>query len=94
MINIFLFIIIIALVYYIFKLKNQLKKIKTQNEIDNKYIPYHINGSFKSNEDKQIELFRILNENKDYDKIDELFGCPWYSTLVKEVDNIINSQKS
>ena len=72
MINIFLIIIIIALVYYIFKLKNQSKKIKTQNEID-----------------KQIELFRILNENKDYDKIDELFGSPWYSTLVKEVDNII-----
>jgi len=71
MINIFLIIIIIALVYYIFKLK-------TQNEIDNK-----------------VELFRVLNENKDYDKIDELFGSPWYSTLVKEVDNIIlKSQKS
>ena len=84
MINIFLFIIIIALVYYIFKLK-------TQNEIDNKYIPCHTNGSFKSN----VELFKILNENKDYDKIDELFGSPWYSTLVKEVDNIIlKSQKS
>ena len=68
MINIFLIIIIIALVYYIFKLKTQ-KEIK-------------------------VELFRILNENKDYDKIDELFGSPWYSTLVKEVDNIINSQKS
>ena len=77
MINIFLIIIIIALVYYIFKLK-------TQNEIDNKYIPCHTN----------VELFRVLNENKDYDKIDELFGSPWYSTLVKEVDNIINSQKS
>ena len=71
MINIFLIIIIIALVYYIFKLK-------TQKEIDNK-----------------VELFRVLNENKDYDKIDELFGSPWYSTLVKEVDNIIlKSQKS
>lgn len=71
MINIFLIIIIIALVYYIFKLK-------TQNKIDNK-----------------VELFRVLNENKDYDKIDELFGSPWYSTLVKEVDNIIlKSQKS
>ena len=68
MINIFLIIIIIALVYYILKLK----KIKTQNEIDNK-----------------VELFRILNENKDYDKIDELFGSPWYSTLVKEVDKMI-----
>lgn len=68
MINIFLIIIIIALVYYIFKLKTQ-KEIK-------------------------VELFRVLNENKDYDKIDELFGSPWYSTLVKEVDNIINSQKS
>jgi|688.fasta_scaffold01068_18 hypothetical protein len=69
MINIFLIIIIIALVYYIFKLKTQ-KEIK-------------------------VELFRVLNENKDYDKIDELFGSPWYSTLVKEVDNIIlKSQKS
>ena len=69
MINIFLIIIIIALVYYIFKLKTQ-KEIK-------------------------VELFKILNENKDYDKIDELFGSPWYSTLVKEVDNIIlKSQKS
>ena len=63
MINIFLIIIIIALVYYIFKLKTQ-KEIK-------------------------VELFRVLNENKDYDKIDELFGSLWYSTLVKEVDNII-----
>ena len=68
MINIFLIIIIIALVYYILKLK----KIKTQKEIDNK-----------------VELFRVLNENKDYDKIDELFGSPWYSTLVKEVDKMI-----
>ena len=69
MINIFLIIIIIALVYYIFKLKTQ-KEIK-------------------------VELFRVLNENKDYDKIDELFGSPRYSTLVKEVDNIIlKSQKS
>ena len=63
MINIFLIIIIIALVYYIFKLKTQ-KEIK-------------------------VELFRVLNENKDYDKIDELFGSPWYSTLVKEVDKMI-----
>ena len=70
MINIFLIIIIIALVYYyyIFKLEN----IKTQKEIDNKYnklynkfIPYHINGSFNSNKDKKVELFRVLNENKN-----------------------------
>ena len=71
MINIFLIIIIIALVYYYYKLQ----KIKTQKEIDNKYnqlynkyIPYHINGSFNSNEDKKVELFRVLNENmKIYD---------------------------
>ena len=55
MINIFLIIIIIALVFIIYLNK----KIKTQKEID------------------------------------EIFGSPWYSTLVKEVDNIIlKSQKS
>ena len=66
MINIFL-IIIIALVYYYYIFK--LQKIKTRKEIDNKYnqlynkyIPYHINGSFNSNEDKKVELFRFLNE--------------------------------
>ena len=72
MINIFL-IIIIALVYYYYIFK--LQKIKTRKEIDNKYnqlynkyIPYHINGSFNSNEDKKVELFRVLNENmKIYD---------------------------
>jgi hypothetical protein len=72
MINIFLIIIIIALVYYYYKLEN----IKIQKEIEynklyklyNKYIPYHINGSFNSNEDKKVELFRVLNENmKIYD---------------------------
>jgi|LakMenE29Apr09ns_1017244.scaffolds.fasta_scaffold06375_1 hypothetical protein len=72
MINIFLIIIIIiiiTLVYYYYKLEN----IKTQKEIEynklyNKYIPYHINGSFNSNEDKKVELFRVLNENmKIYD---------------------------
>ena len=70
MINIFLIIIIIiiALVYYYYY---KLQKIKTQREIDNKYnhlynkyIPYHINGSFNSNKDKNVELFRVLNENK------------------------------
>ncbi len=76
MINIFLIIIIIimiALVYYYYYYK--LQKIKTQKEIDNKYnqlynkyIPYHINGSFNSNEAKKVELFRVLNENmKIYD---------------------------
>ena len=36
-----------------------------------------------------IELFRILNINKNYDLIDELIGDIWYSTLLKEVDKIL-----
>ena len=95
MINIILVIIILALICYILYNK-QSNKLNTQNEINkkynslyNKYIPYHTNGSFNSNEDKKIELFRVLNENKNYDLIDELFGSPWYSILLKEVDNII-----
>jgi len=77
--------------------QTKLENIKIQKEIEynklyklyNKYIPYHTNGSFNSNEDKMIELFRILNINKNYDLIDELIGDIWYSTLLKEVDKIL-----
>ena len=72
------------------------KKKETQKEIENKYnklydqyIPYHMNGSFNSNEDKKLELLRILNIDKNYDLIDELMGGVWYSTLLKEVDNML-----
>jgi hypothetical protein len=76
--------------------KDKLKKNKNQTEINNKYqkaynryIPYHTNGSFNSDEDKKVELLRILNIDKNYDLIDELMGGIWYSTLLKEVDNIL-----
>jgi ABC-type lipopolysaccharide export system ATPase subunit len=76
--------------------KDKLKKNKNQKEINNKYqkaynkyIPYHKNGSFNSDEDKKVELLRILNIDKNYDLIDELMGGIWYSTLLKEVDNIL-----
>jgi hypothetical protein len=48
-----------------------------------------MNGSFNTNEDKKVELLRILNINKKYDLIDELMGGIWYSTLLKEVDNML-----
>ena len=87
-------LIILCLLYNIQLKKDKLKKIKT--EINNKYqkaynqyIPYHTNGSFNSDEDKKIELLRILNIDKNYDLIDELMGGIWYSTLLKEVDNIL-----
>jgi len=95
MINTILLIIILVIVClsYNHQLK---KKIKNQTEINNKYqkaynqyIPYHTNGSFNTDEDKKVELFRILNINKNYDLIDELIGDVWYSTLLKEVDNIL-----
>jgi ABC-type lipopolysaccharide export system ATPase subunit len=76
--------------------KDKLKKNKNKKEINNKYqkaynqyIPYHTNGSFNSDEDKKVELLRILNIDKNYDLIDELMGGIWYSTLLKEVDNIL-----
>jgi Fe-S cluster assembly ATPase SufC len=76
--------------------KDEFKKNKNQIEINNKYqkaynqyIPYHTNGSFNSDEDKKIELLRILNIDKNYDLIDELMGGIWYSTLLKEVDNML-----
>jgi hypothetical protein len=34
---------------------------------------------------KKVELFRILNINKNYDLIDELIGDVWYSTLLKKL---------
>ena len=102
MINTILLIIILVIVCLLYNIqlkKDKLKKIKkieTQKEIENKYnklydhyIPYHMNGSFNSNEDKKVELLRILNINKNYDLIDELMGGIWYSTLLKEVDNIL-----
>ena len=97
MINTILLVIILILIclLYINQIKKE-KKIKTQKENQkkyqkayDKYIPYHTNGSFNSNEDKMIELFRILNINKNYDLIDELIGDIWYSTLLKEVDKIL-----
>ena len=94
MINTILLIIILVIVCLSYN--HQLKKIKNQTEINNKYqkaynqyIPYHTNGSFNSDEDKKIELLRILNIDKNYDLIDELMGGIWYSTLLKEVDNIL-----
>ena len=102
MINTILLIIILIIVCLIYNIqlkKDKIKKIKTQKEIENKYnkynklydqyIPYHTNGSFNSNEDKKVELLRILNINKNYDLIDELMGGIWYSTLLKEVDKIL-----
>jgi hypothetical protein len=87
-------LIILCLLYNIQLKKDKLKKIKT--EINNKYqkayneyIPYHINGSFNSDVAKKIELYRVLNINKNYDLIDELTGSVWYSSLLKEVDIII-----
>ena len=102
MINTILLIIILVIVCLLYNIqlkKDKLKKIKkieTQKEIENKYnklydqyIPYHTNGSFNADEDKKVELLRILNINKNYDLIDELMGGIWYSTLLKEVDNIL-----
>ena len=101
MINTIILIIILVIVCLLYNIqlkKDKLKKIKkieTQKEIENKYnklydqyIPYHMNGSFNANEDKKVELLRILNINKNYDLIDELMGGIWYSTLLKEVDNM------
>ena len=87
------------LLVIIFNLKKinlkKIKKIETQKEIVNKYnklydqyIPYHTNCSFNSDEDKKVELLRILNINKNYDLIDELMGGIWYSTLLKKVANL------
>lgn len=102
MINTVLLIIILVIVCLLYNIqlnKDKLKKNKkkeTQKEIENKYnklydqyIPYHMNGSFNSNEDKKLELLRILNIDKKYDLIDELMGGVWYSTLLKEVDNML-----
>ena len=99
MINTILLIIILVVVCLSYNhqlRKDKLKKIKNQTEINNKYqkaynkyIPYHINGSFNTDEDKKVELLRILNIDKNYDLIDELMGSIWYSTLLKEVDNIL-----
>jgi Fe-S cluster assembly ATPase SufC len=99
MINTILLIIILAVVCLSYNhqlRKDKLKKNKNQTEINNKYqkaynqyIPYHTNGSFNSDEDKKAELLRILNIDKNYDLIDELIGGIWYSTLLKEVDNIL-----
>ena len=99
MINTILLIIILVIVCLLYNIqlkKDKLKKIETQKEIENKYnklyeqyIPYHTNGSFNADEDKKVELLRILNINKNYDLIDELMGCIWYSTLLKEVDNML-----
>ena len=99
MINTILLIIILVIVCLSYNhqlRKDKLKKNKNQKEINNKYqkaynkyIPYHTNGSFNSDEDKKVELLRILNINKNYDLIDELMGGIWYSTLLKEVDNIL-----
>ena len=102
MINTILLVIILVIVCLLYNIqlkKDKLKKIKkieTQKEIENKYnklydqyIPYHMNGSFNSNEDKKLELLRILNIDKKYDLIDELMGGVWYSTLLKEVDNML-----
>jgi ABC-type lipopolysaccharide export system ATPase subunit len=99
MINTILLIIILVVVCLSYNhqlRKDKLKKNKNQKEINNKYqkaynkyIPYHTNGSFNSDEDKKVELLRILNINKNYDLIDELMGGIWYSTLLKEVDNIL-----
>lgn len=99
MINTILLIIILVIVCLSYNhqlRKDKLKKNKNQKEINNKYqkaynkyIPYHTNGSFNSDEDKKVELLRILNIDKNYDLIDELMGGIWYSTLLKEVDNIL-----
>jgi len=99
MINTILLIIILVVVCLSYNhqlRKDKLKKNKNQTEINNKYqkaynqyIPYHTNGSFNSDEDKKAELLRILNIDKNYDLIDELMGGIWYSTLLKEVDNIL-----
>ena len=95
MINTILLIIILVIVCISYNhqlRKDKFKKIKNQTEINNKYqkaynqyIPYHTNGSFNTDEDKKVELFRILNINKNYDLIDELIGDIWYSTLLKEL---------
>ena len=99
MLNIILLIIILIVVcniyYSILKIKKEIiQKIKT--EINNKYllaynkyIPYHNNGMFNNVEDKNTELFKVLNEKKLYDIIDDLMGGIWYSCLLKEVDNIL-----
>ena len=99
MINTILLIIILVVVCLSYNhqlRKDEFKKNKNQIEINNKYqkaynqyIPYHTNGSFNSDEDKKVELLRILNIDKNYDLIDELMGGIWYSTLLKEVDNIL-----
>jgi len=99
MINTILLIIILVIVCLSYNhqlRKDKLKKNKNKKEINNKYqkaynqyIPYHTNGSFNSDEDKKVELLRILNIDKNYDLIDELMGGIWYSTLLKEVDNIL-----
>jgi hypothetical protein len=99
MINTILLIIILVVVCLSYNhqlRKDEFKKNKNQIEINNKYqkaynqyIPYHTNGSFNSDEDKKIELLRILNIDKNYDLIDELMGGIWYSTLLKEVDNML-----
>ena len=93
MINTILLIIILVVVCLSYNhqlRKDKLKKNKNQTEINNKYQKaYHTNGSFNSDEDKKIELLRILNIDKNYDLIDELMGGIWYSTLLKEVDNIL-----
>jgi hypothetical protein len=99
MINTILLIIILVIVCLSYNhqlRKDKLKKMKNQQEINNKYqkaynkyIPYHTNGSFNSDEDKKVELLRVLNIDKNYKLIDELMGGIWYSTLLKEVDNIL-----
>jgi hypothetical protein len=93
MINTILLIIILVIVCLLYNIqlkKDKLKKINNKyQKAYNEYIPYHTNGSFNSDESKKIELYKVLNINKNYDLIDELTGSIWYSTLLKEVDNII-----
>ena len=44
---------------------------------------------FNNVDDNNTELFKVLNEKKLYDIIDDLIGGIWYSCLLKEVDNIL-----
>ena len=99
MLNTILLIIILIVacnIYYsILQIKKEIIQ-KNKTEINNKYllaynkyIPYHNNGMFNNVEDKNTELFKVLNEKKLYDIMDDLMGGIWYSCLVKEVDNIL-----
>ncbi len=96
MVNTIILIIILVIAYLLYNIqlkKDKLKKInnKYQKAYD-QYIPYHTNGSFNSDKDKKVELFRVLNINKNYDLLDELIGGIWYSTLLKEIDNMLKKK--